>query len=102
MFPSGWCVRLHCRAPPHSCLHIVPLHGLDGRFLLQAFLVYPDVQVAAARSEEGRLMAFSAGSAQVDAASAMLPRLIPFAEHWEQLLSQGGHLSTAPGMHCMA
>eukprot|EP00891_Asterochloris_glomerata_P002861 jgi/Astpho2/2861/fgenesh1_pg.00050_%23_119_t len=57
--------------------------------LAQAFLVYPDVQVAAARSEEGRLMAFSAGSAQVDAASAMLPRLIPFAEHWEQLLSQG-------------
>ena len=46
-------------------------------------------------------MAFSAGSAQTDAASAMLPRLIHFAEHWELLLSQGGHVSTAPGMRCM-
>ena len=75
--------------------------GLITGFLLQAFLVYPDVQIAAARSEEGQLMAFSAASAQVDAASAMLPRLIPFAEHWELLLSQGGHLPTAPGMRCM-
>ena len=77
------------------------LQGLDYILMLQAFLVYPDVQIAAARSEEGQLMAFSAASAQVDAMLAMLPRLIPFAEHWELLLSQGGHLSTAPGMHCM-